>query len=352
MLVSIGMLAWNEADGIEKTIESLLMQSVFNGGSVANQQIEWEIVIVPNGCTDDTGSVARMALSEYTSGKNNISYRVVDVEEAGKSNAWNLYVHEFSNIDADFLILMDADIEFGNIDTIKNTLAKLIDTPTADVSVDLPLKSFHKKDKKTIFESISAKFSGYKFDGPPGIAGSFYCARVAVLRNIWMPKGLSGEDGFLRAMVITNLFRSEIDFDRVVRARNAEHYYDPETKLKKILRHQLRLIIGTSLNCFLTWDALFFMTDPEGSGAGVLIKNNIDKDGDWYKKFIENSIQTRGFWVLPRGMIFSRFKKAKEKSGLNKAIYLFVVSALFVVEMPLYWVANRKIKSMRAIGFW
>ena len=57
MIVSIGMLAYNEAGGIAKTIASLLAQSVFHAGAAAAVD-EWEIVVVPNGCTDDTARVA------------------------------------------------------------------------------------------------------------------------------------------------------------------------------------------------------------------------------------------------------------------------------------------------------
>ena len=62
MIVSIGMLAYNEAAGIGKTISSLLAQSVFREASAAAQVSAWEIVVVPNGCTDDTAQVAEVAL--------------------------------------------------------------------------------------------------------------------------------------------------------------------------------------------------------------------------------------------------------------------------------------------------
>ena len=45
MIVSIGMLAYNEAGGIAHTIASLLAQSVFHAHALTAEVSEWEIVV-------------------------------------------------------------------------------------------------------------------------------------------------------------------------------------------------------------------------------------------------------------------------------------------------------------------
>ena len=354
MFVSIGILAWNEEKNIRKTLVSLFNQSVFSKENGISTQYDWEIVVVPNGCKDSTASTASEVLQEWASGLSEITVncKVVEIEQAGKSNAWNRYVHDFSNQSADFLILIDADIEFGNPRTIENVLATINSTPAADAVVDLPLKDLVKNKPKNPVEWFSLKFSSISLDGPPGICGQFYCARGNTLRNIWMPVGLSNEDGFLKAMIVTDLFRSEVDNAKVVRAHDADHFYEAESSIAGIFKHQLRLVIGTSLNCFLTWDALLFMTDPEGPGAGELIRNRIKNDPDWYRKYLRNVVLNKGWWVLPRGMLFGRFYSLKKSSGIKKINKAFVLTVSLLFDLPVFILANKKIKSGQAIGYW
>ncbi len=111
--------------------------------------------------------------------------------------------------------------------------------------------------------------------------------------SIYLPIGLSGEDGFLKGMITTDQFRCKPNSERVIRAENASHYYEAESTLRGIFQHELRLVISTVLNCYFCWDFLAFATDPSGSGAGVLIRNQIQHDSNWYRNYINNQIRCR-----------------------------------------------------------
>jgi glycosyltransferase involved in cell wall biosynthesis len=350
VIVSIGMLARNEAARIAQTLRSLFEQSVFSAGGPTLPEAQWELIVVPNGCLDATAEVARAALAQLKPAQ--VSASVVEVRASGKSNAWNRYVHEFSRKDADFIIMLDADIEFGQPHTIRNSIEELAASPSADVVVDRPLNSIARKETRTLLESIRIKLSRSRFDGPPGIAGSFYCARAPVLRAIWMPLGLSAEDGFLRDMVITNLFRSEVDFGRVVRAKDASHFYEATAGLAQTFKHELRIAVGTALNCYLAWDLLKFATDPKGPGAGMLIKNCVESDPDWYRKYIDNEIRQRGWWVLPKGMVFRSFARLRDLTLRNKLKWMPLVLPLFLFDIAICVAANNLLKKRAAVGFW
>ena len=54
--IAIGILAWNEDEAIEATLNSLLRQSLF--ANLARRNLNCEIICVANGCTDGTASVA------------------------------------------------------------------------------------------------------------------------------------------------------------------------------------------------------------------------------------------------------------------------------------------------------
>ena len=248
--------------------------------------------------------------------------------------------------------MVDSDIEFDHPDTILNTIKELDGNPSAYVVVDLPLKDIVKKQKKSLIERISLSASDERFKGPVGIAGSFYCARSEILRAIWMPAGLPGEDGFLKAMIVTDLFRSEVDMCRLVRAQNASHFYEAESTILGIFRHELRLVIGTALNCYFTWDFLKFATDPKGPGAGILIRDCLEENPNWYKDYITNEIRNRGFWVLPRGMLFRRFSALSRSNALQRISKFPFALVAFVFDVLVFMAANRRLKRGEGIGFW
>ena len=356
MLISIGILAWNEEKVIKKTLVSLFEQSVFKKQSTDTvPKIDWEIIVVPNGCSDNTAKISNKTLSALTNETQGvkIDFKVHEIKEPGKSNAWNCYIHEFSNKKSDFILMLDADIEFNEPDTILNTIKELEQNTHAVVAVDLPLKDAVKKRKKTFIEWISTMSSSVEISNRPAeIAGSYYFSRYDALKQIWLPKGLPVEDGFLRAMIITNCFRSEIDESKIIRVPNASHYFSALTSLNEIFKHEVRLVIGTAMNCYLTWDLLQFAVDPNGPGAGAVIKNKQERDPMWYSKLIHNAIRNRGLWVLPRGMLFRRFSKIKHTHGL-KLIKLYFVSIIgFMLDFPVFIIANQKLKMGKGVGFW
>jgi glycosyltransferase involved in cell wall biosynthesis len=354
MIVSIGMLAYNEADGISKTIASLMGQSAFRAQAQATDVTAWEIIVVPNGCTDDTAAVADAAFKHELDALRDISiqHSVQSLTQGGKSNAWNQYIHHLSRPDADVIVMIDSDIEFGHPDTLLNCLTELRTNPHAKVVVDLALKDFVKKPKLSLLEWVSARSSGVQLEGRVGLSGQFYCAQANTLREVWMPQGLSGEDGFLNGMIVTDLFRSEPDSRRVVRAKNASHYYEGLSDLRSIFHHELRMVIGTCLNCYFLWDFLKFATPPQGRGAGEYVRDQLAADPTWYRRTVENRIQNRGWFVIPRDMVFRRFASLRGV-GLKRALRrLPLAVAGTLLDLPTFWLANRKLKSGRALGFW
>lgn len=352
MKITIGAMAYNEGQRIEKTLKSLLEQTVFTTTEPKHESFQWSIVIVPNGCSDNTHDVATSYLTSSIPKLNNhnVSFKVVSLTQAGKSNAWNEFVHHIADKDTDIFIFIDADIFFGHNETIENSL-ELLQNSTAEVVVDTPLKFFDENAPKLI-RKISERTSSTKANELPGIAGSFYCVRSETIREVWLPIGLSGEDGFVYSMMITNKCRSEPNPNLVVRASNASHYFEGLTKLSSIIHHEIRLVIGTTLNCYLTWDALYSLTDPKGMGAGLLIKNLNENKPTWYKDFITNNIKNRGYWVLPRGMFTRRGYYLKHLTVKNfiYRIPMFFIS--FIFDLYVFIKVNNKLKSGQGIGFW
>lgn len=205
--ISLGILAYNESAIISTTLRSLLQQSLF---SEPNSDMAIEIVVVPNGCTDDTAAISRATLEELVPSLHiNVNWRVCEVEQAGLANAWNLYIHEFSNPKADYLFVMSADIQLLALQTLRSMIEVLETRPEAWVSVDKRIKNVSLKENKSLMEQLSTLVSGLSgsnaVEGSAAwISGQLSCTRAKVLRRIWMPATLPTDDAFLYTMIVTD----------------------------------------------------------------------------------------------------------------------------------------------------
>jgi glycosyltransferase involved in cell wall biosynthesis len=348
--VTVGILAYNESAVIARTVASLFAQSVFRGRST---DVQWEVLVVPNGCNDDTHARAEQALQAACAGRSGVNWRVVSLDRAGKSHAWNKLVHEIAAPDTDAFVMIDADIEFGHSDTLFNCLQRLRTDLRARAVVDLPLKHFHRKSRRTLLERLSLRASKERVDDAlPGIAGSFYVMEAQRMRTIWMPIDLSVEDGFLYAMVITDNFRSAPDPTRVVRAADASHYYEGLTRVRDIVRHEVRLAVGTVLNAYLCWDVLLFMTPRNGPGAGELIRRLNAQDPTWYRRMMANQIEIRGRWAIRLRYMWQRLPGWWALPLPQRVTKLPTTLAWTAFDAVVMWRANRKLVSGQAVGYW
>jgi glycosyltransferase involved in cell wall biosynthesis len=353
MLISLCIFAHNEAGQIGPTIRSLALQTALRQSFTAAAKIEWEIILLANGCTDSTieeGDQAFASISE-TIDKASVSTRIVNLEESGKSNAWNVFVHEISNRAAQFLVCIDADISFGPLDTIELCVNALLAHAEADVVVDVPLKDFSHLGKYNFIKWFSLQVSKEKLKNPAAIAGSFYIGRANVLRKVWMFKGLPSEDGFLAAMVKTGAFSTaQIDESKILRVYEASHFYEGISGLREIYRHEVRMAIGTAVNCYLCWD--FFLFNVQSSGVGSFVKDKLDNDPRWLSRFLRNQVACRGYWVMPRGVTLLRFNTAIKQALRGNPLALLKATLYLVFDLAVYTRANKLIKSGQAVGFW
>jgi glycosyltransferase involved in cell wall biosynthesis len=357
--ISIGILAYNEALSIEKNLLSLLKQDLFNetnpiqaGSEEGNQSKLYgdkiiEIVVVPNGCTDDTAAVAKKTLERLVNKSNfsTLSWRVCEIEKAGKSNAWNLYVHQLSDPAANYLFLMDADIEFLEPHTLSNTIDTLQKNPDAWVCVDKPIKDVALKKKKNLFEQLSALISTSPNNAEPEICGQLYCSRAKKLRKIWLPTDLpSAEDGFVRAMVLTKCFTAPEDFKRIVVAQAASHVFEAYTSINGLLRHEKWLVISSTINAFI-YNYLWSNSNQE-QDAGFLIKRNNEENPAWLNQLVKAAMLKKGWWVIPHRFLFRRLYRLQNlwQNKPVKSLFLFPVFCIaFCIDLLVFLQVNNEL---------
>lgn len=274
MRISIGIMAYNEEKNIGAMLDSLSKQTVF-----ASTHHSISVHVVPNGCRDATTERAEEALKMMRSKHPGAFFEVNEVAEAGKAGAWNHFVHRFSESDADALLLLDADIQFVQDECLERVVECLWKNPQAVVAVDLPLKDITAGSNLGLRERISVSASQIQLSGDPKIAGSLYLARAAALRAFWMPLGLIVEDGFVKAMLLTDCFRSQENKAAIVRAASATHYFEAVTGFSAWFKHERRLVNGTAVNILL----FGYLREQLSLGmdAGEVIKANNEANPKW-----------------------------------------------------------------------
>lgn len=349
MKLSIGILAWNEQRAIARTIDSLFAQTLFTSGQAPCECVE--IVCVPNGCSDATAQIARDALAKKCSHRWSlpVAHRVEELETAGKANAWNEYVHSFSDQSVEFVVLMDADVQIDHPETLVNLIRSLQDHPQAIVSTALPLKHLALQSRRTIFQSMSVRLSSLVQRKGGAIAGALYCARGEWLRGAWLPIGVIGDDSFLKLLVVSDLFRGAAQPSRVVRAPNATVVFEANTGIKNILHHQRRRWMSHTINRTLHD---YFSEHACPQGAGQAIKELNRTEPEWVGRLMRDRVRKCGWWVIPRGVLFSRFNYLKGLPRRSAVAVAPLLAAAFVVDVGVLLAANSAIKRGVQTGVW
>src|ERR1051325_1546085 len=83
--ISIGIIAWNEEQGIGTMLNSLFQQSIFT--EIARRGQSCEIICVANGCSDRTPEIVAETFAAQTGAHphgNAIFCRVMNLSERGK----------------------------------------------------------------------------------------------------------------------------------------------------------------------------------------------------------------------------------------------------------------------------
>lgn len=344
--VSIGIMAWNEADTIATTLSSLFRQSIFERLCARHQQCE--VVVVANACTDRTVAVVREffeRMDREHPWSDGFSARVIDIPEPGKANAWNRYVHEFSAIEAQFICSMDADIVFHHRDTIHNLVAILERNPQIPASTGRQCKDLIFKARKTLAERVSLATSTMGGGERGMICGQLYCLRTEVARNLFIPRDLGAtEDGFIKTMVCTSFLTRESDPGRVVLASEAVHVFQAYVKPREVLNNQKRQMIGQTVVHVLVE---YLRTRPvaERINLADTLRRLETQDPDWLKRLLAAHLKRqRHFWRLFPGILTFRFKRCWQLPGVRKLTHLPAACAGFAVTLVACARAQRTLR--------
>lgn len=340
--LSIGVMAWNEEASMGPMLASLFRQSIFS--HLVDRNKGCEVVCLANGCTDGTVGVAKDSFARMEHehpGRKGLSVRVEDIREAGRNNAWNRFVHEFSAREARYLCLMDADIIFDQPDTLEIVVKELERNGHLDGASDCPRKIIADKARLSTRERLSLAGSDMTGTIEGRLNGMLYCLRAGIARNLYLPRDLGAtDDGFLKAAICTDFFRAPSDPSKVASVRGATHLYEPYLSLRDFLNNQKRQMIGqTTVHVLIG----YLKTRPESDRAnlGATLRRNDSRDPDWLRRLIcAHVAPPRMFWRLFPGILGFRWRRLGQMRGGRRLTHLAAATAGFMVTLLACWQAS------------
>jgi glycosyltransferase involved in cell wall biosynthesis len=347
MKISIGMLAYNEASGIRQTLESFLQQSIFRS---SDRGLEIEIIAVPNGCRDHTAEIMRQTLGQIVNPTDypGVTWQVHELTRPGKSNAWNHFVHEFSDPKADYFFLVDADILFPDHHTLLPLLELLEREPQVGVAVDQPIKDVVLKSRKNLIEHLSSFVS--QLSGSSGAAwlcGQLYCARAALLRQIYIPAELPAQDAFLYEMLTTNCLTAPQRRDRIARVPDTLHIFEAYVHPQKLLKHERLMLVAKITNAVVFEHLRVALRQADDRrSAAALCREWDQQNPQWVKNLIRAKRRKQAGWFVPSAFWQRRFADLPNKSVL-KQLFLFPLAMLATgVDLFVLYAANRELSKV------
>ncbi len=343
--VCIGILAHNEAGRIRPLFRDLAKQEIFSDAS-----LRLEIHVVANGCDDSTVPVSHHELRQPAFVRENVRIFVHDLKVAGKSNAWNEFVHILAPSDTDYVFLLDADIRIPESTTLSLVLSTLMAKQAAVVAVDESVKDLSLETPRTVAEWLIKAGTGTANDTRVAIAGALYCARFPELQRIWMPTGLPGEDGFLLAMVLTSQFSKPEDFGRLVFVEGARHIFESERTWSGVFRHNVRLAIGTQINILL----FHHLREQLKNGVAIAeyIKARNARSSTWVNDLVEKKMATGARLVIEPALFLRRYRRLRQLPLERQArgLPMLIIGTLF--DALVFARANSLLRAGKGAGFW
>lgn len=335
---SIIILGRNESGTIRQCLTDLAAQTF-----VQDTAAPLEVLVVPNGCTDDTAAAAR-ACAPIFADMPHVTFRVVDLPEGGKARSWNRAVHELSSPASELLFFVDADIVMAHPNVLSQLAERLGDPDVIAVS-GRPVKDSALKERPSVVERFSLAASR-ETQYVDAINGSLYVARAAELRRVWMPNETPGEDGFLNAMMTTDGFRRCAPRRRVVQLREPTHYYEA-VGVGGFVRHERRIIVGTLINRWLFEHMHSLQSD---TSLGEWVRDRNAQDPAWVQKLVDSKVAGRS-WVVPVSMVLHRLSRRRQSWG-RYLLGLPLRIVVTVLTLPSVLQANATLRRHGAAGFW
>lgn len=339
--VDIGVFVYNEEKNISRILQEILKQNILD-----DKRFSVSIYLLANGCSDNSVPIAIKEIEKF---KLDEFIQVVNFEEGGKSRTWNKFVHQISRKDVDYLIFADCDIYFTQTNILKSLCEKLVSNSILQAASSRPVKDLALTEQPlSLIDRIILASSGGLNDWRRSICGQLYITRADVAKNIYMPIGLPVEDGYMRAMIVTDGFKSEADLTKIEGDENIFHIYESERTITALIKHQSRIVIGSAINAIIYKHINSFQTSEKQN-----ILNKASQDELWLQNLIRRELPTWPHGWIPFSFLTKRLSRAVEEPTLfntPKKIVMLLLGLMF--DTVVYFLSQYKMIRGSGAGYW
>ncbi|WP_189369298.1 glycosyltransferase [Tateyamaria omphalii] len=339
-MVDLAIFAHNEASGITATIKALAEQSI-----LAHAEIDFRVLVLANGCTDGTAEVAQNAVSAAGFGDD---VEVHDLARGGKSRTWNRFVHDFSRRDCAVLLFCDADILLPDTEALTKLVKCLSGNRNLRAITSRPVKDLQHVDRQlNLTERMISAGGGTLDNWNEAICGQLYGLRADIARSFHLPAGLPVEDGFVRAMVLTDLF-SELENLTYIDGADTFHVYESERTLRGLIRHQTRIVIGGAVNA-----KAFARLGPLDASSIQTQLRQAAEDESWLQDVVADGSPSWPDGWVPLHFLVKRLAATSFPSSLKGRIRTIAIAiAGLVLDTIVYVAAQLRMARGQGVGFW
>lgn len=332
-ILDIGIFAHNEAEGVAAMLTELAHQDL-----LVRPDLSVRVHLLANGCTDDTVTRTRAAVADWPGAP----VVIHDLPEGGKSRTWNRFVHDLSRPEAEALIFCDADIRLPQADTLARMLTHLAAHPHLQAVSSQPVKDIaHDTPARGFSDRIIAAAAGTLNNWKTSICGQLYIMPAAMARRFHLPVGLAVEDGFVRAMISTNVMTEPGDLSRLDGVDGAFHIYESERTIRALIRHQVRIVIGSAVN------SQIFAELAEVSDVPATLARSA-ADPRWLPDLLRRRLPRRFGWVSTH-FATKRLRAWSSRRSLGQKGVLLVG---FCFDVLVYLIAQVKMARGTGAGHW
>jgi hypothetical protein len=251
--------------------------------------------------------------------------------------------------EAEVLIFVDADIEFTAPDCLKRLALGLVARPELWVLNSQPVKDIVARPEGLgPLDKIIAAAGGGLDDWKTAICGQLYAMPAVRARRFHLPIGLPVEDGFLRAMVLTDALTGPEEFSRIDGLDGLSHLYASERRLPALIRHQTRIVIGSAIN-FAAFEALRSLPGPERRAE----LTRAAADEGWLVRAIRARLPGWPFGFVPLHFLTKRLQRlwSHPRDFLRpKRVFLAVMG--FGFDAIVYVLAQYRMARGTGAGHW
>lgn len=278
------------------------------------------------------------------------AFRVHDFPAPGKSRTWNRFVHSLSRSEADLLVLVDGDIRIHDRDVLSGLSAAFEGRPDLRVATSRPVKDLARSGRKLgLVERAILSGGGTLNDWRKSICGQLYAIRADAARGVWMPIGLPVEDGFLRAMVLTDCLTRSEDLRRIDGDEAVWHEYQSETTLPALVRHQTRIVVGSAVNAMLF--AVIRRDAPDIETARSLLKTAAEDDA-WLARIEKREVPRLPHGYVPFSFLTKRFSSVFRNGPPRRLSAIASLGAGFALDALVYLFATVQMARSGGAGHW